>query len=231
AHPADEIPRIACQAIAQQLGLAGVSSVVLELPPGETVDDDGRWLLFSSTSHDAAALKSGVIPDNVLKQLKARQFAVSDQAIVEEMDDHWIIRDLKDGRSFTAKHEDDELRVYVNVDLRYMEVFMWEPLVDARKLLAVDGIATLGSAHTELALRRLDRAVNWSLARRYLFELHSLSQRNGMVIPLWQLVEHYAYRKSVQGMGSHILSIYQNVRQWQNMPTFPKANQAATKSP
>ena len=43
------------------------------------------------------------------------------------------------------------------------------------------------------------------------------------VIPLWQFFDHFAYRSDIQGIGTTsgegdgtgVLSLYQNVEQWQ----------------
>ena len=48
-----------------------------------------------------------------------------------------------------------------NVDLLYAELPMWEPLVDARRVLGEDGMAGGCSPYMTLALRQLDKAVDW----------------------------------------------------------------------
>ena len=49
-------------------------------------------------------------------------------------------------------------RIPDQVDLLYAELAVWEPLVDARRLLGEDGLAGGCSPYMSLALRQLDRA-------------------------------------------------------------------------
>lgn len=100
-------------------------------------------------------------------------------------------------------------------DLRYAELSMWEPVVDARKLLGPGGLAGRCSPAMNLALHELDSATNWSDARTRLQRVHQLAFDDLPVIPLWQTVNHFAYRQSLTGMTSQPVSLYQDVAQWQ----------------
>lgn len=106
-------------------------------------------------------------------------------------------------------------------DLLYVELAMWEPLVDAGRLLAPDGIAKINSPYVNLALRRLDAAKSWAEARRRLQELHAIAHHDVVVIPLWQTVDYFARNKNLHGVGSHPIALYENLSQWQNTPAGP----------
>ncbi len=65
-----------------------------------------------------------------------------------------------------------------------------------------------------LGLRRLEEAKNWKEVRDRLLDLHSIAHNELPVLPLWQLVDSYAYRRELQGVGSNIVSLYQNAENW-----------------
>jgi hypothetical protein len=146
AHPAGEVPRIACRAIALQLKLVGLVCELRELPPGETED---------------------------------------------------------------AKEE---------YDLLYVEAALPEPAIDARRLLGTGGPAIAGGSHVAFALRQLEAAQSWQEARRRLLELHTMTHDEVSILPLWQIVEHYAHHASLRGLGDKAAALYQDVEQWQIVP-------------
>ncbi|MBX3434046.1 MAG: hypothetical protein KF847_12055 [Pirellulales bacterium] len=99
-------------------------------------------------------------------------------------------------------------------DLVYAELAMWDPIVDARRLLGPRGIAGQSSAYMSLALDRLERAENWSQVIQRAKELHRIAHYDLPVIPLWQTVNYYAYRDWLQGVGEGPVTLYQNLPQW-----------------
>lgn len=99
-------------------------------------------------------------------------------------------------------------------DLLYAEITMQEPFLDVRKILAANGIVGTENDAINQAIRFLDTARSWREARPRLHELHSLCYHNTIVIPLWQVVEHFAYRKNVKGIGKKINTLYKNVVDW-----------------
>jgi hypothetical protein len=44
--------------------------------------------------------------------------------------------------------------------------------------------------------------------------LHRTASSELPIIPLWQLVDAFAYRREVTGVGQEIVSLYQNVERW-----------------
>ena len=100
-------------------------------------------------------------------------------------------------------------------DLRYVELCVWEPLVDARRLLGPGGIAGRSSAYMNLALNRLERAANWNEATSRLHEIHEIAHYDLPLIPLWQTENYFAHRNALQNVGSEPVTLYQNVTQWE----------------
>ncbi|MFW6170228.1 MAG: ABC transporter substrate-binding protein [Planctomycetota bacterium] len=108
-----------------------------------------------------------------------------------------------------------------DIDLRYMQVAMWEPVIDARRLLAPAGVGGDGgeyggggSEYVGMALRRLDAASNWREVRTRLRRLHRIAHEQVPVLPLWQTVDHMAHSRRLAGIGSSPLTLYQDVEQW-----------------
>ncbi len=108
-----------------------------------------------------------------------------------------------------------------NWDLRYAELAVWEPIVDARRLLGSNGLAGYCSSSMSLALGDVDQARNWKEARSRLQEVHQIAFNDVSVIPLWQTVKFFAHSKSLRGIGSTPVTLYQNLDQWQR--SFGKA--------
>ena len=103
-------------------------------------------------------------------------------------------------------------------DLRYVELAMWEPVVDARRLLAPGGLAGGASAYLRQAFRRLEVAEDWRAARNDLHLIHRIAHEEVSIIPLWQLTDYYAFRREVGIPNQRPVSLYQDVEQWQALP-------------
>jgi hypothetical protein len=99
-------------------------------------------------------------------------------------------------------------------DLAYVAAAVWEPIIDARRVLGPEGLAQSTDQLVGLGLRRLEESKNWKDARDRLLDLHFISHHELPVIPLWQLVDSYAYSRNLLGVGSEIVSLYQNAEKW-----------------
>lgn len=110
-------------------------------------------------------------------------------------------------------------------DLRYAELALWEPIVDARRLLGSDGLAGATSPHLDLALRQLAEASDWRTARDKLFEIHRLAAEDVTVVPLWQMTDYFAHDQDLEGVGNAPVSLYQDVECWQDL-SLPPGNAA-----
>jgi ABC-type oligopeptide transport system substrate-binding subunit len=65
-----------------------------------------------------------------------------------------------------------------------------------------------------LALEQVDQAKNWRQARERLKDVHQVAYYDLPVIPLWQTIDSFAYRKNLQGIGATPVTLYQNVADW-----------------
>jgi ABC-type transport system substrate-binding protein len=103
----------------------------------------------------------------------------------------------------------------VDYDLRYAELAVWEPVTDARLVIGPGGLAGEAvSPYLDAGLTKLDAATNWNDVRARLTELHEIAHHELPVIPLWQTVNYFAYRTSVEGLGESPLTLYQGIDQW-----------------
>jgi len=100
-------------------------------------------------------------------------------------------------------------------DVVYVQAAVWEPVVDAARLLGPEGLAPAKSAFVQLTLRQIERAANWQEARERFRQLHRLLHEDVTVIPLFQTHDYYAYRKSWSGLESSRVSLYENIAAWQ----------------
>ncbi|MGB7328185.1 MAG: ABC transporter substrate-binding protein [Rubripirellula sp.] len=144
AFPADNLSRVACEAISSQWELLGLTVKLVELPIGRT---------FPNPDEDIA-------------------------------------------------------------DIVYVSAAVWEPVIDARRVLGPEGMAKSEDQLVGLGLRRLEEAKNWREIRDRLLDLHAIAHHELPVLPLWQMVDSYAYRRELVGMGTDIVSLYQNASNW-----------------
>jgi hypothetical protein len=101
------------------------------------------------------------------------------------------------------------------VDLKYVELSVWEPVVDARRLLGAEGVLGGASDFMMLSLDRLDAASNWNDVRSRLYEIHDVASTDLPLIPLWQTVNYFAYRKELIGISRHPVRLFQDIGNWQ----------------
>lgn len=100
-------------------------------------------------------------------------------------------------------------------DLLYTELVMQEPIVDAWRLLGPGGTTGQCSAAMLLALRSLEQAKDIKQAELRLEQVHRVAAAELPVLPLWQIVNHFAYHKSVKGVPQRPFHLYQGIEQWQ----------------
>jgi tetratricopeptide (TPR) repeat protein len=100
-------------------------------------------------------------------------------------------------------------------DFVYTELLISEPVVDMPKMVGFRGLFAESSPYVGLALRRLEAARSWQDSSITLKEMHRILYDDVTVIPLWQISEYYAYRPWLRGVGDQIVTLYQNVENWQ----------------
>ncbi len=110
-------------------------------------------------------------------------------------------------------------------DLRYAELAIREPVVDAGRLFGQDGLAPMVSPYTRLAVQQLAALNDWRRARQKLHEIHTLVADDLSVMPLWQLSEHFAYHKALRGPTKLPVTLYQAIEQWESPPALVESDQ------
>jgi tetratricopeptide (TPR) repeat protein len=101
-----------------------------------------------------------------------------------------------------------------NWDLLYVEAAIEEPLTDATRIMGSYGIAKVVSPPVSQSLQKLGYSESWQQASRTLRRIHRQVANDLSVIPMYQIKEHYAFRKNVYGLGRDLIHLYQNVRRW-----------------
>jgi ABC-type transport system substrate-binding protein len=99
-------------------------------------------------------------------------------------------------------------------DLVYKEIAVWEPVTDARQLLGPRGFAPTDSPYVAQSLRRLEESENWGDIRDRLLDIHRAAYNDVALLPLWQVVDYFAYHKRIRNIGEHPVWLYQNIEQW-----------------
>lgn len=102
----------------------------------------------------------------------------------------------------------------VDYDLRYAEVTMSEPLVDASRLLGPGGVSGGCSPAMLAGIDRVAAARTGAEASSALKDLHRIAYADLPLIPLWQTVEHIVYLNDLKGFGDSPVDLYQTVNKW-----------------
>jgi tetratricopeptide (TPR) repeat protein len=108
-------------------------------------------------------------------------------------------------------------------DLVYLQLGTWEPLVDAARLLGPGGLAEADNPAIQLVLRQLAASTNWQQVRERMVALHRLVHEDATVLPLWQTIDHYAYRRALGGLSDGRLTLYQDVEQWRSVAQLARS--------
>lgn len=105
-------------------------------------------------------------------------------------------------------------------DFIFSELFITEPLVDMPRLFGPQGLYPAASSHVRLAVKQAEQSATWRQASSRMRQLHRLLHEELTVLPLWQIPEFYAYRKSFAGIQSGSISLYQDIENWRVSPRF-----------
>jgi peptide/nickel transport system substrate-binding protein len=123
-----------------------------------------------------------------------------------------------------------ELRSGRQFDLAYRVLKCDEPVFDAGMLLCpgyeappeANALASTASPRTLQLLLQLERASEWPTARGLVLQIDRESRDELPVIPLWQLVDHYAWRDRLNGPAPSAGELYQGIATWEIMPWIAK---------
>jgi peptide/nickel transport system substrate-binding protein len=119
-----------------------------------------------------------------------------------------------------------ELRGGRRFDLAYRVLRCDEPVFDAGMLLcpgyesppSANALASSASPRILQLLLQLERAAEWSTARGLAIQVDRESRDELPVIPLWQLVDHYAWRDRLKGPSPSAQDLYQGISTWEITP-------------
>ena len=100
-------------------------------------------------------------------------------------------------------------------DFVFAEIVMNEPLVDAVRLLGPGGFLPETNSYVNLALRRLEASKDWKSASDALRDLHRIVYDDVTILPLWQITEHYGFRKWLKGPSTQSVQLYSDVERWE----------------
>jgi peptide/nickel transport system substrate-binding protein len=79
-------------------------------------------------------------------------------------------------------------------------------------------LASCASPEILQLLLRLERASEWPTARGLAIQIDRESRDELPVIPLWQVVDHYAWRDRLKGPAETAGDLYQAIETWEVMP-------------
>lgn len=111
------------------------------------------------------------------------------------------------------------------IDLLYVELSMFEPIVDAPRILGDQGPSGKCSTHIAQALRELDGATDWTIIGQTLRRLHQLSYDDTAVIPLWQIRDYFGVNPhllgTIEAEDVYPTSLYERIEEWINNEEQP----------
>jgi peptide/nickel transport system substrate-binding protein len=121
---------------------------------------------------------------------------------------------------------ESELRAGRRFDLAYRVLRCDDPVLDAGALLCpgydappeTEALASSASPRILQLLLQLERAPEWPTARGLAIQIDRESRDELPVIPLWQLVDHYAWRDRLTGPSKDAGELYQGIENWEIMP-------------
>jgi peptide/nickel transport system substrate-binding protein len=119
-----------------------------------------------------------------------------------------------------------ELRAGRRFDLAYRVVRCEEPVMEAGTLLCpgfdappqADALASAASPRILQLLLQLERVTDWPTARGLAVQIDREARDELPIIPLWQLVDHYAWRSRLKGPKKVTDGLYQGIETWQIAP-------------
>jgi peptide/nickel transport system substrate-binding protein len=128
-----------------------------------------------------------------------------------------------------------ELRAGRRFDLAYRIVRCREPILDAGLLLCPgfdsqpesDALASTASPRILQLLLQLEIAADYPSARELAIQIDRESRDKLPVIPLWQVVDHFAWRTRLTGPSESVAELYQGINAWEIKPWIAKDQWAA----
>jgi tetratricopeptide (TPR) repeat protein len=104
--------------------------------------------------------------------------------------------------------------------LVYTKLAMWEPLVDASRLLSPNGLVHIQDDHVNRSVQWLERSIRWREVRDRVQQVHRIAHEKVAIIPLWQLREYFVHREGITLGVDAPVALYHGVQRWQLVPDF-----------
>lgn len=125
---------------------------------------------------------------------------------------------------------ESELRGGRRFDLAYRASRCEEPVVDVGPLICpgydapsqTDALASVASPRILQLLLELEQAPEFPTARGIAIQIDRESRDELPVIPLWQIVDHYAWRSRLAGPPEQTTSLYDGIERWEIEPWFAR---------
>jgi len=123
-----------------------------------------------------------------------------------------------------------ELRAGRRFDLAYRALQCEEPVLDGGVLLFpgydaaadADALASATSTRILQLLLQLERAADVPSARGLVIQIDREARDELPVLPLWQIVDHYAWRTRLTGPGDVADQLYLGIESWEIKPWIAK---------
>jgi len=103
-------------------------------------------------------------------------------------------------------------------DILYIEATMEDPFVDFPDLVLGHSLLGRHGGLVWQATRSLQEAASLEEARDWFAKIHKLSFDHTPLLPLWQLIEHVAFRRDIREIGDSPVSLYKNISNWRFTP-------------
>jgi peptide/nickel transport system substrate-binding protein len=124
-----------------------------------------------------------------------------------------------------------QLRSGGRFDIAYRVVRSDEPIQDVGTILCpgydappeADALASAASHEILRLLLQLERAPDWPTARGLVVQIDREARDELPVIPLWQVVDHYAWRDRLKGPADASNELYRGLETWEITPWVAKA--------
>ncbi len=122
------------------------------------------------------------------------------------------------------------LRAGERFDLAYRALDCIEPVRDAGPILcpgydappSLDPLSSVASPRILQLLLQLENAPQWPTARGIVTQIDREVRDELPVVPLWQLVDHHAWRTRLSGPGETTDHLYKEIGQWTIEPWFAR---------
>ncbi len=124
---------------------------------------------------------------------------------------------------------ESRLRAGGRFDLAYRASRPGDPAMDVGPTIcpgydappSADPLASVASPRILQLLMELDRAPETTQAQALVLQVDRETRDELPILPLWQMVDHYAWRTRIKGVPAENAGLYQGIETWEIEPWFP----------